>query len=374
MDRVLSVHASRLLPIALVCCVAAFLVSTASAAESKLAHKLPLATHAYALTIGSDGAIWFRGRHGSSHEDAEGLFIGRLGAGGALKEFPLPGSGALVAAPDGDIWFPMSDNDAVEIVRLSPSGQTQRYALGTEVTSISAMTTMNGDLWFTGAGLINGEPRATIGRIAISADGAVQQFPLESECRSHLIAAAGGTVWFGELCGQSSSSEPRASISRLDPSGTVVRHRLPASYYPTANAVGPEGTIWFAAERNSYRAKGIITRIAADVAEYRVPHSADLFESIAVGPGGRLWFPSSFGGGLTRGLNSINTNGQLGKPICVSPGCKKRLGADVLATAPDGRLWFAVSRVRSLGGGGLTGIIESQTIGNEAGFIGRLVP
>ena len=239
------------------------------------------------------------------------------------------------------------------------------------------MAALDGDIWFSGRTRIDGATRTTLGRIAISTDGALQLFPLKPHCDSRAVAAGNGGIWFGEFCRhrlRSGRVFQRSSIGRIDPSGTIVRRRIAPGDDPYLATTGRDGSVWFGVSRDSgYIRFSRIVRIApaGDLAEFRVPNSRPS-AGIAVDPGGRLWFASSFGGGVVRALNSIDATGKVGKPICVDPKCE--LEPEGLASAPDGSIWFATRRAHSLGGGGLSSMMESEAIANEAGFVGRLVP
>jgi streptogramin lyase len=106
------------------------------------------------------------------------------------------------------------------------------------------------------------------------------------------------------------------------------------------------------------------------VREFRVRNG--LPYSIALTGNGRLWFASSFGGGIYRALDSIDATGHLSKPVCADPSCE--LESTVLATAPDGSLWDGLTMPHSIGGGGFTQIMEGETIADEAGLIAHLTP
>lgn len=361
--------------------LAAAFATPASAAGATL-YPLPLATHAYALTVAPDRAVWFVGRHGTQHEDGVGEVLGRWAPDGTVSEFPPPHDGevgAPVFGPGGDVWFPLSYEDGrgfeiPRIGRISNSGQVQEYSFGTDEGEVSSVAALKGDLWFAATRRSAAGLRSAIGRIATSADGAREEFALRLGCFSEAITAAAGAIWFTEWCQRRpSSGRPRgsSSISRIDPAGETTRYPLPARDFPVSIAADPKGTVWFGAMRSDYSAPriGRITP-AGDFAEYRVPHSSPT--TIAVGPNGRLWFPSTFGGAVPRALRSIDRRGRLGKPICIDPSCQ--LEANGLASGPGRRVWFSARRAASPGGGGTTVILRDEHIANEAGTIGRLAP
>lgn len=375
------VHRWGFLSVLLVWALAVVFATPASAARAAL-YSLPPATHGFALTVGPDRAVWFVGRYGSRHKGGAGDFVGRLAPDGAVSEFPLPYGGAAGApsfGPGRDVWFPEFYEDdrgyaIPRVGRISNTGQLQEYSLGNDEGEVRSVAAMNADLWFAATRGSDAGARSMIGRIAPSADDAVEEFALRPDCFAGAITAAAGAIWFTESCRPRSNSgrvRPSAGIGRIDPAGKIVRYPLSARDFPVSITADPKGTVWFGVTRYDSSAPriGRITP-TGDFAEYRVPHSWPM--TIAVGPNGRLWFPSTFGGAVLRALRSIDKRGRLGKPICIDPRC--RLEANGLASGPGGRVWFSARKASSPGGGGTTGIIEDENIANEAGIIGRLVP
>lgn len=366
------VRQSSFLSVFLVWALAAAFATPVGAAKSTL-HSLPPATHGSALTVGPDQTVWFVGSHGSQFEGPKS-FVGRLTPDGTVSEFGLPHDGR--AGPpqfglDGDLWFPLAYKDErgyaiPRVGRLSRSGQLQEYPLGDEEGEVSSVAMLNGDLWFAAARGGKGA-RSAIGRIATSADNAVDEFALRPGCFAEAITAAADAIWFTESCLR--RSHPSAAIGRIDPAGQIVRYPLARRDYPVAITAAPNGTVWFGATRHDSSTPRIGRITPAGIfAEYRVPHSWPT--TIAVGPRGRLWFRSTFGGAVFRALRSIDKQGHLGKPICFSPGCG--LEASGLAAGPGGRVWFSARAAGISGGGGATQILQDENISNEAGVIGRL--
>ena len=232
------------------------------------------------------------------------------------------------------------------------------------------MVMLNGELWFAAT---RERAHSAISRITTAGD-VIEEVALRRRCFARAITAAAGAIWFAESCERRSPSgrlRPSASIVKIGLAGEFIRYPLAARDYPVSITADAEGTVWFGATRwdSSTPRIGRITP-AGDFAEHRVPHSWPT--TIAVGREGRLWFPSTLGGAVFRGLRSIGKQGRLGKPICVDPRCW--LGVSGLASGPDGHLWFTAGKVSSAGGGGMTQIIQDELRANEAGVIGKLAP
>jgi sugar lactone lactonase YvrE len=211
-----------------------------------------------------------------------------------------------------------------------------------------------------------------IDRVAADGGGGIKQYALAIRCRVLALTAGADAVWFLETCGRGiMEANYRASIGRIDGSGSITRHRLRSDLRPSSIAVGPDGSVWFGGSRGRlYRPTVGRLTPSGEVVEFSSPLM--LPSSIEVGPEGRLWFPSSTGGRLINAMDSIGPAGDIGQPICLDSGCT--LEPTGLATGPDGSIWFSAGRAFNPGGGGGSAIGESQRIAAEAGFIGRLSP
>ena len=94
-------------------------------------YPLPIASEAYGITVGADGALWLA--------EWQSGTIGRLSTSGQLAQFPVPRPTApargfesvtprnLTAGPDGAIWF--TDPGDNSIGRVSSTGQVSEYPI-----------------------------------------------------------------------------------------------------------------------------------------------------------------------------------------------------------------------------------------------------
>jgi streptogramin lyase len=347
-----------------------------AAAAEPTVYELPGATHAGSLAVGVDGTVWFEPTHGGEWEGTGEATIGRLGADGAVTELAAAGFGRPVLGPDGQLWATQSmKNSAGELViraaRLSAAGEIQRKYTLAHGGGVEWMAAAPGALWFMH---FRSHGRETIGRLSAT-DGKVRHvLVLGPHCQTWGIAVApDSAVWFSEECARPTRygfEQGPSTINRIAADGKVTHWRLNDAGLPGPIAFGPHGTTWFGAPGRL--GGGVVGRItkAGDLAEYTVPSGYP--SSIAVGPEGRLWFPSTLGGHVYRGLDSISASGRLGKPVCADPTCE--LEPISITAAPDGGLWYGLRMPPSIGGGGFTQIMEGEAIANEAGFIGHLMP
>jgi streptogramin lyase len=341
-------------------------------------YQLPAATHARSLAV-TDRAAWFSPSRGEKWDGAPGPALGYVSADGTVAEVPLsaPGFGEPVLGPEGEVWVSgkstnETGEDVLQIARVGASGQIEAtYTVGRGRDAITAMAVTPRSVWFAQQ---RDRGRFSIGRLSL-VDATVRRFTLRPHCRAEALAVAqNGAAWYTEACLIRKHGEVGpggSSIVRIDRRGDIRRWRLAGKDYPMSIALGHDGTVWFGVSRWGFSAwqVGRISPGGA-LAEYPVPHGYPRW--IAVGPRGRLWFQSSFGGGIYRALNSIGERGKLGTPICADPACE--LEPTNLTGATDGSLWYSLIKPHTIGGGGETQILEGMAIANEAGFIGHLVP
>jgi streptogramin lyase len=355
----------------------------ANAAEPTV-YELPEATHAASLTPAADGSVWLVPARGTEWSGEQGPAVARLAADGTFSEYPLHGFGAIgniALGPQDEIWISGESGafrkEIFEIGRLSPTGELlRRYVVGRGDgpyrSFVSSLSVSAKAVWFVRQ---RSSGVQSIERLDPNT-GAIRQFFLRPRCRATALQPApGGTLWFTEKCGDYMSHGPstptEANIGRIESSGKIIRRSIVAADYPVALTLGPEGTVWFGALRR-YNQPSQVGRLtnAGKLAEFPVPNGSP--GSIAVGPNGRLWFQSSFGGWQYRAINSIGFGGRIGKPRCADPTCA--LEPTVLTAASDGSLWYGLRGQNLNTGGGGSGIAIEMEIANEAGSVGHLLP
>lgn len=357
-----------------------FAAGSAGAAEPTL-YELPKATHAFSLSAGADGTLWWAPSRGTEYRGASGPVLGEVSTDGAVGEQTVSELRTITGtavAPDGSLWLAAWGRSApgesiLEVAHLSTSGQLEkRFIIRRGRDSIESLTVGTDAIWLI-ARPYGGPER--IERVSTSS-GVIRRFALGRNCESEALAASGKSVWFTEACDHQGSKErsTRSSIVRIGPDRKMVRHRIAKGYYPVSLARAGDGVVWFGARGWDYRPTPRVGRITEKgrLVEYRIPHG--LPDLIAVGAGGRLWFPISTSefDYPYRSLTSIGAAGDLGMPVCAEPECL--LEPTDLVAAPDGGLWYALRRPNPLEGGGGSQIAWSLEIGNEAGFIAHLAP
>jgi streptogramin lyase len=186
------------------------------------------------LTQGAEGDIWF-----TRNENA----IYKMTPSGVVTEYtvvPPPGDfsepGALVAGPDGNIWFTDWGSGLYSAIwKITPSGEMTKYMLSRSAAPSAITVGPDGNLWFSEGG-------ARIGKITTS--GAVTEYSLPPEGSPEAITAGpDGDMWFTE--------PSRNKIGKITTSGAITEYPLPAESEPFGIAAGPDGKMWFTDLRSS---------------------------------------------------------------------------------------------------------------------------
>jgi streptogramin lyase len=325
--------------------------------------------------------VWFLPSRGSEWGSQSDSIVGRLAPDGSLTEHEVAGFGTithLALGPTDEVWVAGygSEGDYGEqpiiIGRLGPSATlAEAFTVGLKGW-IRSLAIAADAIWFVHD---QTEDPETIEHLSLRGEP-VQQVSLRPNCDATAIAIGGGTFWFAEACQRPRKGEgfgsARDSINRITPDGKVIRRPLRGSRnYPASLTIGADGTIWFGVSRwgSAPEEVGRITT-AGSLAQYPIPDGLPF--SIAVGPEGRLWFQSSFGGWNYRALNSIGIGGRTGRPICADPTCS--LAPSDLVAAADSSFWYALARPNLNTGGGGSGLYNGNLIANEAGFLANLMP
>lgn len=243
-----------------------------------------------------DGSVWFTGFYK----------VGRISPDGVVSTLPLPDGeneeekhvfddGPLVIGSDGNVWFsgarglPDAEGHVVGnepiIGRLTPAGELTEFDLPREAGySVRLALGADGNVWFT-------EPQAhRLGRITPT--GQIQDFPLPPGNEPYdLTAGPDGAIWFME------SRPAGQAVARMTTAGILTEFALPPGegeeprglYGSGSIAAGPDGRIWFVAE------KGFVGRIGPSGRLSRVAIPTGTPEDLAVGPEGSVWYTSAAG-------------------------------------------------------------------------------
>lgn len=356
------------LAIALAC-----LLPAAASASEPVFFELPVGVHAYSMTPGPEGKVWFTGREANNGASERVPVIGSVDQGGTVDLVRLPGdlfTRQIAAGADGNLWVAGNFYNGrgyltPRIGRLTPGGAYGEFVPTNRVGGINSIAAgPDGGVWFTLVYWVHGHKRNVIGRIDTA--GAIVEYPLPVRSGpGQIVTGSDGNLWFTEAGG----GVPK--IGRITPTGQLTHFRLPYRHRRLNSiAAGPDGNLWFGGFSTSYsrRARSGIGRItpAGKFSQLRIPGTAGSY-GVTAGPD-RIWFESPLReGGM--GLGSIATGGVVTPPTCLKPRpCE--VDADALTVDAAGRLWFSMSKYYSHGGGGGTGLYEGIMEEQEAGFVG----
>jgi streptogramin lyase len=270
--------------------------------------------------------------------------------------------------PDGNLWFAGESGRMNEIGRITPSGSLTQFALPDPNSAATTITAgPDGNLWFTE------DATSKIGRITPS--GAITEFPLSPEAGPHGITAGpDGALWFAE------SGTNR--IGRIDPSGVITEFPLSSpTSRPNEITLGPDGNLWFT-ETVAPKIRSYSPSLANQIGRITPSGQVTMFPvearwpgtgAITAGPDGRIWFATGtgalfpeYGSSPTPEIGWITPSGQTAPPACVVI-CG--YPANSLAVGPGGALWFGLGTPYNSGGGG-SGLIQL----GEPGYVGTYSP
>lgn len=270
------------------------------------------------------------------------VVVGTTPAHAAVSVFPVAtsnaGLGRITTAPDGSMWFLMSN--ANKVGRITTSGQIQEFALPPTDSSVE--------------GPAKG--------IDVGPDGAVW---VTTEHGSNLtrLSSAGQVLnnWTFPNYDGCVSTCPYGGEVRVDPSGTAwVTMNYGSSFVVKVTATGqltasdnsPEcadvlgeaadGTMW--CQNGSASAQDVVTRVNADAAggvSFPLPSDATYPMGLAAGPVGSIWFTRS----STDGTFTSPSRGSIGYLDAASGAAQiwstgSRSAPQDLLMGPDGQMWF----------------------------------
>lgn len=239
-----------------------------------------------------------------------------------ITEFPIPEPsqpGALVAGPDGNLWFTHLSTAPSAVTRASSDGQSfdifETRATGTGPQGIAAGP--DGNVWYAKQG----------GIIRATPDGGIRETNMPDGGDSgDIVTGPDGNLWLTQPL--------NGKITRVTTDLKFQDFAIPTpDSGPRAITVGPEGALWFT---EAAAASNKIARITVegDVTEFPIPTAASNPLDIALGPDGNLWFTEHDG----RQIGRITPSGEITEFGIPSGNSPSRITA-----GPDGNLWITLS-------------------------------
>jgi streptogramin lyase len=322
---------------------------------------LPWNTTSSSVAVGPEGVPWF----GTSAPGSLSLISAQ---GGTLQIDDLDPNRELVGPDEdgstselrfdaeGNLWFVRSDKAGPTLVRRAPDGTETAFELAGTQPVNSLTTGPEGGVWFARG--------ARLG--SMTPVGTVTQFPLAAKSRPQsIVAGPDGAFWFSE--------ESAGKIGRITPEGQVRFFGLGPHVHPRQIVAGPDGALWFSENGRPGPHKKSLNRLGRITTSGQVTQFPIRFgggtEELAADPRGLIWFTTEKGE-----ISSISTAGTVGRRGCVGS-CSAPIYS--IAVAPGGAIWFAAAKhyVPCLECGGETALFQ-QLEGAPVGEIpaGALAP
>lgn len=228
---------------------------------------LPSGTQPVGIALDRDGAsVWVLGTGTNS--------VLRVMPDGSAVAFQLPKAGdvgfQLAVAPDGTVWVPQSYRNSV--VALTPAGSARECALprklsGPVATSVGA----DGSVWISEAG---GQAIARLTNDHFS------EYPIGVE-GAEILASSDGGAWF--------SVNGAPVLGHVSATGAVEKIPIGGSGVTIGLLQTSDGAVWVA----DFKGDSVV-RVATDrTLSHWDTASGAKPQSLAVGPGGAIWFTES---------------------------------------------------------------------------------
>jgi virginiamycin B lyase len=227
-------------------------------------YQLPASNLGIQLSQAPDGTVWLPEKDRNA--------IAAIAPDGSARECRLPRKTSEIAstsaAADGSVW--VSEDFGAAIAHLL-GGRFVEYPIG--VGGAEVLAASDGGAWFT----VHGAP--ILGRI--TATGDVKRIPIGgSGATLGLMQTADGSVWVADFGGD--------RVLRVTPDGTVSEWKTTAGAKPQSLGLGPGGSIWFTESGKNK----IATIRGSQVVD--VYQTGDWPDHLAITADGWAWFTEYF--------------------------------------------------------------------------------
>ncbi len=250
----------------------------------------PSAGNLQGITQGPNGLVWFTGEGVD-----EGSAVGKSTIQSDMIEYPLPQYGNATSIAQGweHLWVTLSP---AAIGRFSTGGDFTAFPIpsvfgGTHSYPYSITKGPDAALWF----IANDAGRHIV---RIDSTGKMQGHPVPAGSRPEwLTLGSDGALWFTDAGAN--------KIGRMSATGAVTEFSVPT---PNAGLTGicqgPDGKLWFL--EDAANKVGTVTT-AGSFHEYAIPTPYSGAFGIVAGPDGALWFTEATAGNIGRITTSGST-------------------------------------------------------------------
>jgi virginiamycin B lyase len=340
-----------------------------------IAQSFPTHCDVETLAAGHEGNVWFTCLIETNYGYGSRMRVGRVTPAGKVTEFgrgSFPKNmepGPIVAAANGDLWFPLDPLYLVlrgkrhppVLARVTPSGTvtTYRPGLSSQYDIGDLVASPNGYLWFTAFREYGKGPSLW----QVAPDGTIARLPIDlgETTTGQLEVGPEGDLWFTK---KPASGPATGAIARLAPNGELTEFgAASAGFSPSTPLLAPDGDFWFFSNQASnVRIPIGVERIApsGEITDTgaKLDVAGGIVGGATVGSDGNLWFGFQSG---TLGQSAIERVTPSGE-VSVFRNCLRYsqpfFGPDWVVTGADGNVWFTSVASRQL-----PGITDPPTIG-----------
>jgi streptogramin lyase len=280
----------------------------------------------YAVVAGPDGHLWY--------SDTNNGGVGAVTTSGTATAYVLPGDieGALTVGSDGNIWG--ADPNTVTIDKIQTSNGALFAQYHTSYGPVGVTGGPDGNIWFT-------EGNGSSGKVGyVTPGGAVTEFGVYVDASPNPggIVTVGSNLWF---CDNAAGGRV---IDQVTTSGVVTQ--VTSVPQPCNSlAVEPDGQyVWATTGFQNATSIGIM-RISVSTGTVNQYTLTGTSQCVTAGPDGVMYVTEVTGsGGMLAEIPQSSPSSL--REIAVPTSAATPYG---IAVGPDGRLWFAESNEGKLG-------------------------
>lgn len=289
----------------------------------------PVSFEPQGLTAGPDRSVWLTG-------PGSGKIV-KVNSAGKMTDFPLPpplGGAMAITTGEGDLWFTVG----ASVGRMSPAGVVTVYKLTTQPATDHIAVGPDESIWFSTAR----------GIAKITTSGKDTEYPdygLPDPASglvtgvTGLTVARDGSVWFTE--------RQTGYVATMTPSGTLTKFRVPKpGGQPGEIVAGPDGNLWFVDVGSSFAGTPQVFRVtpSGSFTEYAIPRDRGQFVDyplgITVGADKSLWLTGQNQDRVVR----VTTSGGFSEYTFTEFPRNGTMSGGEIASGPDGNLWMTVNK------------------------------
>jgi streptogramin lyase len=270
-----------------------------------------------AIVAGPDGNMWFI-------DENDGA-LARISMSGSVKEFPLYselGEYGVTMAVGADGKFYIG-HEATDIVRATTFGSATSIPIPSgDSTGLNGIALgPDGNVWFTEAYHI----------AKITPAGTITEYPYPDTSSPNqygqVVTGSDGNVWFAH----SSFNY----IGRITPTGTITTFPISITCDPAALVEAKDKNVWFACLSNAVTIGKVTPSGTVTTSTYSSGfgsfNSNETEQFGARGPDGNPWFADN--------VNVFKVDTATSVATAYTPPLASGERPDALATGPDGNLW-----------------------------------